>query len=296
MCGTGYKDWRIARSAAPLSCRLETVLQSVANLGGYGLDRLESFGRFWLFVARLIAWLPWGLFSPRSWRLLIHECYEIGVRSVMVIMVTGVFIGLVLAVQAVEQFATVGLEERMGVIVNLSLVRELGPVLAGVMLAGRVGGALTAELGTMNVTEQIEALRSMGTDPVRYLAVPRFLACFLLTPFLTFYCDVTGGLAGWWITVKAFGVPDEPYWYYTAVGVEWWDLFNGLVKSFFFGAVIGVVSCFKGFTCRQGAEGVGRACTESFVMCFIVILMLDFFIAYTLKELYEVIWGFKSVL
>lgn len=272
------------------------MLQPVANLGRQGLEGLETFGRFWIFTGRMVAWLPWGVASARGWRLLITECYDIGVRSVPVILITGVFIGLVLAVQAVEQFATVGLEERMGVIVNLSLVRELGPVLAGVMLAGRVGGALTAELGTMNVTEQIEALRSMGADPVRYLVVPRFLACFLLTPFLTFYCDLMGGLGGWWITVKAFNVPSEPYWHYTAVSVEFWDVLNGLVKSFCFGAVIGVVSCFKGFTCRKGAEGVGRACTEAFVVSFIIILMLDFVIAYTLKELYEAIWGFKSVL
>lgn len=272
------------------------MLRSVANLGRRGLEGMETFGQFWSFVGRLLTWLPWGLGSPRGWRLLMHECFDIGVRSVPVILITGLFIGMVLAVQAVEQFKTVGLEDRMGVIVNLSLVRELGPVLAGVMLAGRVGGALTAELGTMNVTEQIEALRTMGADPVRYLVVPRFLACFLLTPFLTFYCDLMGGLGGWWITVHVFGVADEPYWYYTAAGVEWWDMLNGLIKSFCFGGVIGVISCFKGFTCRQGAEGVGRACTEAFVTSFIVILMLDFVVAYTLKELYEAIWGFKSVL
>jgi len=269
---------------------------TIAHLGRFGLEWVEAFGQFWRFVGRLAGWLTWGVFSRRSWRLLLPEFYEIGFLSVPVILITGGFIGMVLAVQAVEQFATMGLEERMGVIVNLSVVRELGPVLAGVMLAGRVGGALTAELGTMNVTEQIEALRSMGADPVRYLVVPRFLACLMLTPFLTFYCDVLGGLGGWLITVKVFGVASEPYWYFTAVAVEKWDLLNGLIKSLFFGASIGLISCYKGFTCRQGAEGVGQACTEAFVTSFIIILMLDFFIAFTLKQLYEAIWGFKSVL
>lgn len=272
------------------------MIQVVVNLGRLGLDRLEAFGQFWRFFGRLLGWLTWGVFNRRNWVLLLPQCYQIGAMSVPVILVTGTFIGMVLAVQAVEQFQTVGLEERMGVIVNLSVVRELGPVLAGVMLAGRVGGALTAELGTMRVTEQLDALRSMGADPIRHLVVPRFLACFLLTPFLTFYCDVMGGLGGWLITVKVFGIASQPYWYYTAVAVEKWDLINGLVKSLFFGATIGLIACYKGFMCRPGAEGVGRACTEAFVTSFIAILVLDFFIAFTLKELYEAVWGFKSVL
>lgn len=271
------------------------MIQSVANLGRLGLDGLESFGQFGIFLWRIFSGLPWGLLSPRAWRLLIPAAFKIGVQSVPVMLLTGLFIGMVLAVQAVEQFMSVGLEDRMGVIVNLTLVRELGPVLAGVMLAGRVGGAITAELGTMNVTEQIEALRSMGSDPVRYLVVPRFLACFLLTPVLTILCDAMGGIGGWYITVKVFSVNSEPYWYYTHT-VELWDMLNGLVKSFAFGATIGIVSCYKGFTCRQGAEGVGRACTDAFVTTFIAILVLDFIIAYTLLELYKSLWGFKAVL
>ena len=188
-----------------------------------------------------------------------------------------------------------GMDEWMGVLVNLSVVRELGPVLAAVMLAGRIGGALTAELGTMNVTEQIDALRAMGADPVRYLVVPRFLACLLLTPLLTIYCDVMGAIGGWLISVKVFHIPSEPYWQNTALVLEKWDLFNTLIKSVAFGGTIGLVACFKGFHCRPGAEGVGRACTEAFVTNFLALIMLDFFIGFILKTIYENVWGYRPI-
>ncbi len=272
------------------------MVQWVAYVGQESISCLASFGRFWTFAGRMFMWLVAGAAAVRNWRLVMPQFYEVGWRTVPVILITGVFVGMVLAVQAVEQFQAVGFEERMGVIVNLSVVRELGPVLAGVMLAGRVGGALTAELGTMNVTEQLDALRSMGADPIRYLVVPRFLACLLLTPFLTCYTDVMGALGGWFISVKVYAIPSEPYWSYTRYALEKWDLFSGLLKSVFFGAAIALIACYKGFTCRQGAEGVGRACTESFVASFIAILALDFFIGVALKGAYEAIWGFKSVL
>jgi phospholipid/cholesterol/gamma-HCH transport system permease protein len=163
------------------------------------------------------------------------------------------------------------------------------------MLAGRVGGALAAELGTMNVTEQLDALRSMGTDPIRVLVAPRFVACVLLTPILTLYTDLTGVAGGWFICVPIFDIANDVYWNYTAAAVEKWDVLSGLAKSVFFGACIGLVSCYKGFNSKPGAEGVGKACTESFVTGFVVILILDFFLAFGLKGLYESIWGFKSV-
>ena len=230
------------------------------------------------------------------WRLLIPQMFEVGFRSLPVILITGAFVGMVLAVQAIEQFRAVGLEERMGAVVNISVVRELGPVLAGIMLAGRVGGALTAELGTMNVTEQIDALRSMGVDPIRYLAVPRFLACFLLTPILTVYANMTGSFGGWFISVVQRGVDSGPYWEYTEQVVENYDLFSGILKAFFFGGALGMISCYKGFFCRAGAEGVGRACTEAFVASFIAILALDYFLAEVLQSVSIHLYGFRSFL
>jgi phospholipid/cholesterol/gamma-HCH transport system permease protein len=183
----------------------------------------------------------------------------------------------------------------MGVLLSITLVQELGPVLAGVMVAGRVGGALTAELGTMRVTEQINALSVMGSDPIRYLVVPRFLACLLLTPMLTLFCDVCGSLAGWWIAVKLKNIPSTPYWYYIADAIQKWDVMVGFIKSVVFGGMIGMIACYKGFHCRTGAEGVGRACTESFVVSFIVILITDFFLGTFLSGLYQNLYGFKSL-
>ena len=257
---------------------------------------IRGFGVFWVFTGRTISWTFRGMTDRQNWRLLMPELYEVGFRSLPVILITGAFVGMVLAVQAIEQFRAVGLEERMGAVVNLSVVRELGPVLAGIMLAGRIGGALTAELGTMNVTEQIDALRSMGVDPVRYLVVPRVLACFLLTPVLTLYADLTGSLGGWFVSVVQNGVDSGPYWEYTRQAVDNFDLFSGVLKSFFFGAALGLISCFRGFYCRPGAEGVGQACTEAFVASFIAILVLDYVLAVFLQTITIGLWGLRPLL
>lgn len=257
---------------------------------------IDGFGEFWVFAGNTAWWTARNMFSAQHWRLLMPQLYEVGYRSLPVILITGAFVGMVLAVQAIEQFRAVGMEERMGAVVNLSVVRELGPVLAGIMLAGRIGGALTAELGTMNVTEQIDALRSMGVAPVRYLVVPRVLACFLLAPMLTLYADFTGCLGGWFVSVVQGGVDSGPFWEYTREAVDSFDLFSGVLKSFFFGGALGLIACFKGFHCRPGAEGVGKACTDAFVASFLAILILDYILAVILQSISTGLWGFKSLL
>lgn len=272
------------------------MMSIVAAIGAQTIDSLSAFGRFWRFAGKTVALFPTTSMRARDWQRLMPQFYRVGVRSVPVMMITGVFVGLVLAAQAGAQLKAAGFEERMGVLVNLSLVSELGPVLAGVMLAGRVGGALTAELGTMNVTEQLDALRVMGADPVRYLVVPRVVACILLAPLLTLYCDLMGALGGWFVAVKLEGIPAEPYAFFTADAVQKWDLFSGLVKAMVFGCAIGLISCYKGFHCKPGAEGVGRACTSAFVTSFIVILISDFYMLRAMQDLYESIWGFKPIL
>lgn len=219
--------------------------------------------------------------------------YEVGNRTLPVIIVTGTFVGLVLAVQSYDQLKAAGFELRMGVLLSITLVQELGPVLAGVMLAGRVGGALTAELGTMRVTEQLSAMRVMGADPIRQLVVPRFLACLLLAPLLTFFCDLFGSLAGWFVAVVLKDIPSGPYWWYIEDAIESWDVGVGFIKSLVFGGVIAIVSCYKGFHCRAGAEGVGRACTEAFVVSFILILVTDFVIGTFLSGVYRGLYGLK---
>jgi phospholipid/cholesterol/gamma-HCH transport system permease protein len=210
-------------------------------------------------------------------------------------MITGAFVGMTLAVQTYDQLKNMGLEEHLGVLINISVVKELGPVLAAVMLAGRIGGALTAELGTMNVTEQIDAVRSMGTDPIRYLVAPRILACLLLTPVLIIYADLLGIFGGYFVSVIQKGINSRAYWSFSASAVEFWDITIGVVKGFFFGAAIASISCYKGFTCKEGAHGVGQACTEAFVISFISILALNLALAMIFNAIYNTFWPIKGL-
>jgi phospholipid/cholesterol/gamma-HCH transport system permease protein len=267
----------------------------IGALGAKAIEDVSDMGRFGRFAWRAIRACSWSISRTATYPLIWAQMNIIGVRSVPIVMITGAFVGMILAVQAYDQLAGMGLEEHLGVLINISVVKELGPVLAAVMLAGRVGGALTAELGTMNVTEQIDAVRSMGTDPVKYLVAPRLLACLLLTPALIIYADLLGVLGGYFIGVIQFGISSQGYWTFSAYGVELWDVVVGVVKGFFFGAAIAVISCYKGFTCKEGAHGVGQACTEAFVASFISILVLDFSLAVVFKAIYNTFWPLKSL-
>jgi phospholipid/cholesterol/gamma-HCH transport system permease protein len=267
----------------------------IASVGQTTNNGLAAFGEFCEFAGRTLLWLCRGGLRWKSLRLLLPQMYEIGVRSLPVIGVTGAFIGMVMAIETYGQFKAIGQENRLGSVIFLSVVKQIGPVLASVMLAGRVGGALTAELGTMNVTEQLDALRVMGTDPIRFLVVPRFLACLLLTPILTIYSDITGIIGGWFIGVRVLGVPSGPFWHYAEHGVELWQINEGIIKSIFFGAAIALISCYKGFNCGAGANGVGRACTESFVASFMSIIIMNFFFAQIAQNIYVALFGSRSV-
>lgn len=271
------------------------ALGMLEQIGRRTNDSLAQFGEFCAFVSRTMVWLFGGMFRVRNMRLLLPQMYEVGVRSVPVVSITGAFIGMVMAIETFTQFKTIGQENRMGSVITLSVVKQIGPVLTAVMLAGRVGGALTAELGTMNVTEQLDAMRVMGTDPIRYLVVPRLLACLFLTPLLTIYSDALGVLGGWIISVKTLGIPNEPFWTFAAQGVDTWQVMEGIIKSIFFGGAIGLISCYKGFTCGSGASGVGRACTDSFVSSFIAIIILNFFFARLSQDWYTTIYGIRSM-
>ena len=222
---------------------------------------------------------------PRPGTILVNF-YQIGVLSLPVVALTGTFIGMVLAVQSYYQFHAIGLESHLGVIINKSLVRELGPVLSSTMLAGRVGSAMAAVLGTMRVTEQIDALTTMGADPIHYLVVPRFLSCILLIPALTIMADFMGIVGGYFYCVIVFGIDHAAYLNHSREGVVGFDLFGGIFKSFFFGAIIAVVSCYQGFHCEPGAEGVGKAATSAFVLSFVLILAIDLALNILLDRVY----------
>lgn len=241
-------------------------------IGRETIRLIAAVGDVGLFCLKLAAQL-WRL--PRS-KVLWPIMYDVGVLSLPVILVTGLFIGMVLAVQSYDTLKVMHFETRIGSVINVTLVRELGPVLAATMLAGRIGSAIAAEIGTMRVTEQIDALDALGADPIGYLVVPRFLACFCLIPALTVLADSIGIFGGWLVSTQMLGVSSYYFWLYTDSFVTGFDVISGVVKSLFFGAAIAVIACHRGFHCGAGAEGVGKAATEAFVYSFIAILVLDF--------------------
>ena len=216
--------------------------------------------------------------------------YAVGVLSLPVVALTGTFIGMVLALQSYHQFKTMGLESKLGAVITMSLVRELGPVLAATMLAGRVGSAMAAVIGTMRVTEQIDALVAMGANPIHYLVVPRFLACVLLIPALTIMADFMGIVGGYFFSVIVFGIDHAQYLKNSRDFVGGFDFFTGIFKSVFFGAIIAIVSCYRGFHCQAGAEGVGRAATSAFVESFVMILAIDIVLNMFLDGVYSTFW------
>jgi len=268
------------------------VYESIADVGGAVVNAIETLGDMTMFVWRTLVWLMTRL--PRR-ETLFANMYQIGVLSLPVVALTGTFIGMVLAVQSYTQFKAFGLETQLGGMINKTMFRELGPVLAATMLAGRVGSAMAAELGTMRVTEQIDALSSMGANPIQYLVVPRFLSCLLLIPSLTIMAIFMGVMGGMVYSVFFLGIDTQHYWSNSEKIVENWDLFYGIFKSVFFGATIGLLSCYRGFHCEPGAEGVGSAATTAFVQSFVVIIMLDLFLSIFLDQVYLLLWPQSAV-
>ena len=259
----------------------------ILALGASTLNVVRTLGDLTLFVGELCSWLMAGW--PRR-GLLLPCLYQVGVQSVPVIFVTGGFIGMVIAMQSYPQFRMMHMETNLGAVINVSLVKELGPVLASIMLAGRVGCAMAAELGTMRITEQMDALHALGAHPVKHLAVPRLVACLIMVPLLNIVADTAGMFGGWLLTTQVFGVHSLHYWNHSDVYVGYFELLSGLVKSTIFGGALAVIACHRGFRCNPGAEGVGRAATEAFVYSFIAILGLDFLLGVIANHVYDILW------
>ncbi|MFN0117667.1 MAG: MlaE family ABC transporter permease [Elusimicrobiota bacterium] len=216
----------------------------------------------------------------------IEQMYEIGVASFPVVGLTSLFTGMVLAFQSGFSFMKVFNEPiYVGSVVGLSLVKELGPVLTSIVIAGRVGAAITAELGTMNVTEQLDALYTLGTNPVRYLAVPRFIAMLIMTPILAALANVIGIIGGFIVANFQLRIPAGVYWDEVSTLVDFSDVSHGIIKSFFFGLIIVTTACYMGFKTSGGAEGVGQATTRSVVFSMVLILVGDYFLSAILVNL-----------
>ncbi len=264
------------------------ISQWITDWGTIVVDGLVTVGDMALFAWRMATWM---FTRPPSPGTMLPNFYQVGVLSLPVVALTGTFIGMVLAVQSYYQFASIGLEDQLGAVINSSLVRELGPVLAATMLAGRVGSAMAAVLGTMRVTEQIDALETMGADPIHYLVVPRFLACILLIPALTVMADFMGIVGGYFYSVIILGIDHAAYQSNSRDFVSGYDFFSGIFKSVFFGGIISLVSCYRGFHCQPGAEGVGRAATAAFVYSFVLILAIDLLLNILLDAFYTAVWN-----
>ncbi len=260
----------------------------LTGLGGVFYNITAAWGDVADFGLRTVGWL----FRRRLSRgTFLPILFQIGVRSVPVVGITGLFIGMVLAVQSYGEFLRFPtMKGWMGAAINRSVICELGPVLAATMLAGRIGSAIAAELGTMRVTEQIDALTCLGVNPLHHLVVPRLLACTFLIPLLTILADFMGVMGGAFMSTQYFGIEPHQYWSMSQRKVNLWDIMVGLFKATVFGAAIAIIACHKGFHSQGGAEGVGKSATESFVRSFVAILVLDFFMAMFFNTLHRQIW------
>lgn len=232
-------------------------------------------GKIIILFAQTLGWI---FRPPFEGRELLKQMQEVGVRSFPVVMITAAFTGMVLALQSFTGFKRFGAETMVGTVVALSMTRELGPVLTGLMVSGRVGSAMAAELGTMRVTEQIDALYTLATNPINYLIVPRFLATALMLPLLVIFADVIGILGGYLVSVQILGANPTFYTRRTWNYLEFNDLSSGILKAFFFGMIIATISCYQGFSAQGGAEGVGQATTKAVVFSSLAILISNYFI------------------
>jgi len=214
---------------------------------------------------------------PFYWHDFVEQLDAIGIGSMTVVVLTGLFTGAVLALQTGFTLDQFGARPFVGRLVSASMIKELGPVLTALMLAGRVSSGIAAELGSMAVTDQINALRALGTDPVRKLVVPRVVAGIVMTPVLTVVANTVGLLGGWVVSTQTLGVASGLYWSSVVDGLFLQDVWMGLLKPFFLGFIIVTVGCHVGLRTRGGTQGVGRATTNSVVTASVAVIAMDFF-------------------
>jgi len=220
-----------------------------------------------------------------TWRDLIYQIYSIGVKSQSVVIITGGFTGMVLGAQTYFQFHKVKMDTATLAVVGVSMCSELGPVLTALMVAGRVGASIAAEIGTMRVTEQIDALRTLATHPVDYLVVPRIIAAHIALPLLAVEAIVVGICGSYLVCIYVLGIEPVYLWENMLAYTNVVDVVIGMVKAFIFGGIIALIGCYKGLTCGMGAEGVGHATTEAVVYASITILVTNFFLTLVMGKL-----------
>jgi len=251
-------------------------------------DILTEVGALAILAFRTLWWTFRSIFTLRlSLRNLFAQMAHIGVNSLPIVTITGFFTGAVLVAQIGKEFVRFGAETYIGGVVSLSMARELAPVLSAIVVAGRVGASIAAEIGSMEVTEQIKALRTLATDPVDYLVVPRFLASALMLPLLTVFTNFIGSLGGALVAIYQIRINFITYQDSIQRLLRIQDITGGLWKASIFGCIISLIACHKGFSTRGGAEGVGKSTTASVVAAIIIILITNYFLSTILFDLSE---------
>ncbi len=240
-------------------------------IGGFMIRRFEEFGTIVLLYVDTMKQVP---HKPR-FKLILGQMAHLGVDSLTIVSLTLLFTGVVFTLQTAHEFIRFGAQSTVGGVVAIAIGRELGPVLVGVVCAGRVGAAITAEISTMKVTEQIDALKVMAVSPVNYLIVPRMIACMIAVPLLTVFGDIIGVAGGWLVATQYSGISSYIYINSIKIFANLYDLTGGMIKAIFFGNVIAVLGCYYGLNCPDGAEGVGKATTKTVVTSIIVIFILN---------------------
>jgi phospholipid/cholesterol/gamma-HCH transport system permease protein len=253
----------------------------LANIGRTFLSLLESIGRITLFLSHSLAQ---GLRPPYYFHQILRQFFEIGYLSLPVVGLTAFFTGMVLALQSYTGFSRFNAESAIASVVVLSITRELGPVLGGLMVAGRIGASIAAEIGTMRVTEQIDALISLSTSPQKYLIAPRLLAGVIMLPLLVIVADTIGVLGGYVVSIYRLDFNSASYLKQTFDFMQMGDVTSGLIKAAVFGFIIALMGCYHGFNSKGGAEGVGKATTQAVVSSSILILIANYLLTSLLFE------------
>jgi phospholipid/cholesterol/gamma-HCH transport system permease protein len=251
------------------------LLRPFEVVGRGVIDIVEALGRFGTFFLQALVTL---VTPPFKFRAFVDRIDYIGFRSLLIILLTGTFTGMVLGLQIYFTLSRFGSEAYLGPAVALSIIRELGPVLSAIVVTGRAGSALTAEIGIMRITEQIDALTVMALNPVRYLVVPSMLAGVVTFPMMTAIFDVVGIFGGYLVGVKLLGLSEGTYFGEMQTFVDFSDVMTGFWKSLSFGVIVTWVATYKGFTVGHGAEGVARSTTQSVVLATVLILVWDYFL------------------
>ncbi len=256
----------------------------LTNVTNTFISFIEEIGAHAIFFKETIVWI---FRPPLDTKNIIAQMLEIGYRSLPVTTIAVFFTGMVMAYQVGRAMDSImsGSSIFVGSAITITMFRELGPVLTALLLAGRVGSAIAAEIGTMKVTEQIDALRTLSANPIQYLSVPRFIACLFMIPILTIITDIVGVLGGAFISLFSLGVTLDKYLENILNYVDFSDFMTGIVKSVFFGVEIAIISCYQGFHSKGGAEGVGKSTIQAVVRSSVAILVSDYFLTYLISFL-----------